>query len=77
MEMQKHKFQITNIYAPNKRLQLIIFCEKLKCYVTPKYKVILDGDINVVEKLTMDRKSGNPNRQHHYRLEELKECVQN
>ena len=42
-----------------------------------KYKVILDGDINVVEKLTMDRKSGNPNRQHHYRLEELKECVQN
>ena len=53
------------------------FFLKLKGYVTPKYEVILGGDFNMVENLTMDRQGGNPNRQHLYGLEELNEIKQN
>ena len=77
VETQKNKFQITNIYAPNIPLQRKTFFDKLKGYVTPKYEVILGGDFNMVENLTMDRQGGNPNRQHLYGLEELNEIKQN
>ena len=53
---------MTNIYDPNIPAQPKIFLEKLKCYVTPKYEVILGGDFNMVENLTTDRQGGNPNR---------------
>ena len=71
VETHTKKFQITNIYAPNIPSQQKIFFDKLKCYVTPKYDVILGGDFNMVENLTMDRQGGNCNRQHQYGLEEL------
>ena len=77
VETQKNKFQITNIYAPNIPPQRKIFFDKLKCYVTPKYEVILGGDFNMVENLTMDRQGGNLNRQHQHGLEELNEIKQN
>ena len=77
VETQKNKFQITNIYAPNIPPQRKIFFDKLKCYVTPKYEVILGGDFNMVENLTIDRQGGNPNRLHQYGLEELNEIKQN
>ena len=77
IETQKNKFQITNVYAPNIPLQRKTFFDKLKCYVTPKYEIILGGDLNMVENLTMDRQGGNPNRQHLYGLEELNEIKQN
>ena len=77
IETQKNKFQITNVYAPNIPLQRKTFFDKLKCYVTPKYEIILGGDLNMVENLTMDRQGGNPNRQHLYGLEELNKIKQN
>ena len=77
IETQKNKFQITNVYAPNIPLQRKTFFDKLKCYVTPKYEIILGGDLNMVENLTMHRQGGNPNRQHLYGLEELNEIKQN
>lgn len=46
------------------------FFDKLECYITPKYEVILGEDFNIVQNLTMDMQSGNPNRQDLYRLEE-------
>ena len=69
VETQKKKFQIANIYASNIPSQQKIFFDKLKCYLTPKYEVILGGDFNMVENLTMDRQGGHRNRQHQYRLE--------
>ena len=69
VETQKKKFQIANIYASNIPSQQKIFFDKLKCYLTRKYEVILGGDFNMVENLTMDRQGGNRNRQHQYRLE--------
>ena len=76
VETQKNKFQITNIYAPNIPPQRKIFFDQLKCYVTPKYEVILGGHFNMVENLTIDRQGGNPNRLHQYGLEELNEIKQ-
>ena len=73
VEAQKDKF-IRSQYTPP---QWKIFFDKLKCYVTPKYEVILGRDFNMVENLTMHRQGGNPNRQHQYRLEELNEMKQN
>ena len=77
VETQKNKFQITNIYAPNILLQRKTFFDKLECYVTPKYEIILGGDFNMVENLTMDKQGGNPNRQHIYGLEKLNQIKQN
>ena len=77
VETHTKKIQITNIYTPNIALQQKIFFDKLKCYVTPKYEVILGGDFNMVENLTMDRQGGNLNRQHQHGLEELNEIKQN
>ena len=74
----KHKkINSKNVYAPNIPLQRKTFFDKLKCYVTPKYEIILGGDLNMVENLTMDRQGGNPNRQHLYGLEELNKIKQN
>ena len=69
-ETQKNKFQITNIYAPNIAPQRKTFFDKLKCYLTPKYEIILGGDFNIVENLGMDSQDRNRNRQHLYGLEE-------
>ena len=77
LKTQKNRFQITNIHAPNVRPQRKIFFDKLKCYVTPKYEVILGGDFNMVENLTIDRQGGNPNTLHQYGLEELNEVKRN
>ena len=49
----------------------------LNLNVTPKYEIILGGDFNMVENLTMDKQDGNPNRQHLHGLEELNEITQN
>ena len=62
LETQKNKFQITNIYAPNIPPQWKIFFDKLKCYVLPKYEVILGGDFKMVENLILDRQGGNRKR---------------
>ena len=76
VETQKNKFQLTNIYPPNIPLKHKTFYDKLKCYVTPKYKVILGGGFNMVENVTMDRQGRNPNRQHLSGLEELNKIKQ-
>ena len=58
VETQKNEFQLTNIYAPNMPPKRKTF-DKLKYYVSPKYKVILGGDYSMVENFTIDRQGGN------------------
>ena len=75
VETHKDKFQITNIYPHNIPLECKTFFDKLKCYETRKYKVILGGDFNMVENLTMGWQGRNPNRQNLHGLEELSKIV--
>jgi len=61
--LQKSKFIVMNVYAPNKTCEQIQFYtklhERLADFYDPEYQVILGGDFNVVLDPKWDKNGGN------------------
>ena len=79
VETQKTNFRKQKYMLPIYRLhphppaENLLWQTEILCHT---HEVILGGDFNMVEHLTMHRQRGNPNRQHQQGLEELNEIKQ-
>ena len=64
IEVDKQKFQILNVYAPNRPNQRPSFFSNVSQFVQPNLPLILGGDFNMVLDASLDRNGGTPSNDH-------------
>ena len=76
IEIDKQKFQILNVYAPNKPNQRPSFFSNVSQFIQPNLPLILGGDFNMVLDATLDRNGGTPSNDHISGSIELSNIIQ-
>ena len=76
IEFENQKFQILNIYAPNKPNQRPSFYSNVSEFIQPNLPLILGGDFNMVLDATLDINGGTPSNDHISGSIELSNIIQ-
>ena len=61
---ENQTFNLVNVYAPTKNSKQRKSFKKLQKYIYKNNNIIVGGDFNMVEDLTLDRQGGTPNNTH-------------
>ena len=78
LEVDSLKFQILTIYGqnPSDKTESNDFFDYIEQFVDPTLPVILAGDFNMVQDLSLDREGGNPRSLHTYGNDALEKFVE-